>query len=261
MTGISPDIQRLASTVPSRPAGDLDDEHLLAKAHGSARWSLTVVGIVRIAPRMLRISLSGPGIETMNWRPAQDLTLRIARIAGRDIRRRYTIAAQSHKQVQLDVYLHGHGIGSAWAEALRPGDTVSAIGPRGKLLLNPNADWHVLIGDETSLPGIHAMLAATDAPAQVVVEVDDPAEWQPLGSRGRAQTRWTWLPRGLSVNEQGVVSLPASGEGQAYVTGEAGRVLAWCSELELLGLDRSAVSGKAYWGTGRVNATHGEPLA
>jgi hypothetical protein len=51
--------------------------------------------------------------------------------------------------VQLDVYLHGEGIGTAWARALPPGDTVSAIGPRGKLLLNLDADWHVLIGDET----------------------------------------------------------------------------------------------------------------
>ena len=64
----------------------------------------------------------------------------------------------------------------------RPGDTVSAIGPRGKLLLKQDADWHALIGDETSLPGIHAMLAATDRPAHVAVEVDDPAEWRSLGS-------------------------------------------------------------------------------
>jgi hypothetical protein len=41
--------------------------------------------------------------------------------------------------VQLDVFLHGHGVGTAWVRALRPGDTVSAIGPRGRLLLNPDA--------------------------------------------------------------------------------------------------------------------------
>ena len=64
----------------------------------------------------------------MSWQPAQDLTLMVARVAGRDIRRRYTIAAQAHDAVQLDVFLHGHGIGTAWARALRPGDTVSAIG-------------------------------------------------------------------------------------------------------------------------------------
>ena len=142
-----PELRMLADTVPSRPAGDLDDEALLAKSHGSTRFSLTTVEVCLTAPRMLRITLSGAGIETM----------------------------------------HGHGIGAAWAEALRPGDTVRAIGPRGKLLLNPAANWHVLIGHETSLPGIHAMLAATDAPAQVLVEVDDPADWQGYGPRGRSR--------------------------------------------------------------------------
>jgi NADPH-dependent ferric siderophore reductase len=201
----------LAGTVPSRPAGDLDDEALLVKAQGSKRFDLTVVEMLLTAPRMLRITLSGAGIETMSWQPAQDLTLMVARVAGRDIRRRYTIAAQAHDAVQLDVFLHGHGIG-------------------------------------------------TDAPAQVLVEVDDPAEWQAYGQRGRAQTRWTWLPRGRSLTGDPVVSLPRDGDGHAYVSGDVGRVSAWCDKLERLGLDPSAISHKAYWGTGRVNATHGEPL-
>jgi NADPH-dependent ferric siderophore reductase len=78
-----------------------------------------------------------------------------------------------------------------WAQTCYPGDTVSGIGPRGKLLLNPDADWMVLIGDETSLPGIQAMLATTDQAVQVVVEIDDHAEWQQLGAGMRPDTQWT----------------------------------------------------------------------
>jgi NADPH-dependent ferric siderophore reductase len=37
-------------------------------------------------------------------------------------------------------------------------------------------------------------------------------------------------------------------------------VSAWREQLELAGFDPSAISHKAYWGTGRANATHGEPL-
>jgi NADPH-dependent ferric siderophore reductase len=121
--------------------------------------------------------MSATGLESMKWQPAQDLTLLITRALGRDIRRRHTIAGQDHDKTCLDVYLHGQGIGTPCARALQPGDTVSGIGPHGKFLLNPNADWMVLIGDETSLSGIHAMLAATDPAAQVIVEVDDHAEW------------------------------------------------------------------------------------
>jgi NADPH-dependent ferric siderophore reductase len=250
----------LAATVPSRPAGDLDDEQLLTKAYGSKRWNLTVVAVDLITPRMLRVTMSAAGLEAMEWLPAQDLTVVMTRAAGRDIRRRYTIAAQAADWVQLDIYLHGEGIGTAWARALQPGDAVSAIGPRGKLLLNPGADWHVLIGDETSLPGIHAMLAATDRPAHVVVEVDDHAEWQPLGPGTRPATRWAWVARDPSEHAGEVLALPASGIGHAYVTGEAGRVHSWRDQLVRLGFDESAISHKAYWGVGRANATHGEPL-
>ena len=251
----------LAATVPSRPAGDLDDDQLLAKAHGSTHWDLTVAAVDHLTPRMLRVTLSATGLEAMEWQPAQDLTVLTLRAAGRDIRRRYTIAAQAGDRVQLDVYLHGEGIGTAWARALRPGDTVCGIGPRGKLLLIEDADWHVMIGDETSLPGIRALLAATDRAAQVFVEVDDPEEWSHLQVDERPATRWSWLDRRSRRDAADLVSLPSVGVGHAYVSGEAGLVRDWRHELELSGLDPSAISHKAYWGIGGANATHGEPLA
>ena len=96
------------------------------------------------------------------------------------------------------------------------------------------------------------MLYATDAPARFSSKWDDPAEWQAYGQRGRAQTRWTWLPRDRSLTGDPVVSLPRDGDGHAYVSGDVGRVSAWCDKLERLGLDPSAISHKAYWGTGRV---------
>jgi len=253
-------LQRLAGTVPSRPAGDLDDHQMLAKAKGSTHWNLTVVHVGHIGPRMLRLSMSGRSIEAMQWQPGQDLTVLITHAVGRDIRRRYTIAGHELDRLHLDVYLHGDGIGTAWARTRRPGDSVSAIGPRGKLILKPEADWHVMIGDETSLPGIRMMLAATDRPAQVVVEVTDPREWRGFGLGARPATRWTWLTRGSPPNRGAVLTLPTLGVGHAYISGEARKVLAWREQLELLGLDPSAISHKAYWGCGQANATHGEPL-
>jgi NADPH-dependent ferric siderophore reductase len=249
----------LARAVPSRPAGDLDDAQMLAKAPDGARWNLTVVDIERIAQEMLRVTMSAPGLDSLKWIPAQDFTLLIARVDGRDIRRRYTIAGQQDDTVLCDVYLHGQGIGTSWAGALRKGDAVSGIGPRGKFLLESDAEWLVLIGDETSLPGIRAMLAATDQPARVVVEVDTAEAWSHLGAEARADTEWAWLPRS-SAPDDGVLALPSSGDGHAYVSGQAERVRHWRSRLESMGLDPSAISHKAYWGAGRANATHGEPL-
>jgi NADPH-dependent ferric siderophore reductase len=258
--GLPDGLNDMACTVPSRPAGDLNDEQMLAKARGSSRWDLTVVETGRIAERMLRLTLSAHGLEKIEWQPAQDFTLLVTRDAGRDIRRRYSIASQDHNTIRFDVYLHGQGIGSSWAQALRPGDTVSGIGPRGKFVLNSTADWMVLIGDETSLPGIHAMLAATDRAAHVVVEIDDLPQWQHLGAGARAATEWTWLPRGFYCDDRAVVALPDSGTVHGYVSGEADRVRYWRTHLESLGVDPLAITHKAYWGAGRANATHGEPL-
>src|SRR6478672_893693 len=126
---------RLADTVPSRPAGDLDDARLLAKSHNSAHWDLTVATVDRIAPRMIRLTLSATGLAHMEYQPGQDFTVLLTHAAGRDIRRRCTIAGRAHDSVQLDIYVHGEGIGSAWAQALRPGDAVSAISPRGSFKL------------------------------------------------------------------------------------------------------------------------------
>jgi hypothetical protein len=167
-------VQRLIATVPSRPAGDLDDAALLAKARETSLWNLTVTSRQWLAPRMLRLTVSAPGIDTITYLPGQDFTMCVMRNGGRDIRRRYTIAGRDADAVHLDVSIHGDGVGTAWALARQRGDVVSAIGPRGKFVLDPTADWLILVGDETSLPGILAMLAATDAPAQVAAEVDDP---------------------------------------------------------------------------------------
>jgi NADPH-dependent ferric siderophore reductase len=259
-TALPTDIERLVETVPSRPAGDLDDDQLLAKSGKSTRWELTVSWIGWIAPRMLRLTVSAPGLAALDYRPGHDFTVLVARADGRAIRRRYTIAGRTHDAVHLDVYVHGNGIGTAWAQARHPGDSVSAIGPRGSFMLGPPADWHVFIGDETSIPGINAMLAATERPAQVVVEVDDLREWQSMCPAGPPATEWIWLVRGSFQTETGLLALPAVGNGHAYISGEAGRVRAWCGELQCLGMDSSAITHKAYWGTGRANATHGEPL-
>jgi NADPH-dependent ferric siderophore reductase len=256
---VADSLDDLASAVPSRPAGDLDDAQMLAKAPDGARWDFTVASVDRIAQDMLRVTMSAPGIETLKWVPAQDFTLLVTRSAGRDIRRRYTIAGQHGGTVWFDVYLHGQGVGTSWAMALRTGDTVSGIGPRGKFLLERDAEWILLLGDETSLPGILAMLAASDRPARVVVEVDNADAWSHVGAGQRADTEWTWLSRTPSRGDHGP-TLPASGGGHAYVSGQAERVRYWRTHLESLGLDPSAITHKAYWGAGRANATHGEPL-
>ena len=63
----------------------------------------------------------------------------------------------------MDVSLHGAGPGTVVEGAATAGDRIDAIGPRGKITLRPNADWHLFVVDETGLPGALAMVEALPA--------------------------------------------------------------------------------------------------
>lgn len=113
--------------------------------------------------------------------------------------RAYTVRAfDAHAgELTVDVVYHGdEGLAGPWAATLRPGDPVHFTGPGGAYAPSPDADWHLLVGDESALPAIAVALERlpAGAPATVLVEISGPAEEQPLPSPG--QVRLTWLHRG-----------------------------------------------------------------
>ncbi len=113
--------------------------------------------------------------------------------------RAYTVRAfdADAGELTVDVVYHGdEGLAGPWAATLRPGDPVHFTGPGGAYAPSPDADWHLLVGDESALPAIAVALERlpAGAPATVLVEISGPAEEQPLPSPG--QVRLTWLHRG-----------------------------------------------------------------
>jgi NADPH-dependent ferric siderophore reductase len=108
--------------------------------------------------------------------------------------RNYTVRAHRPDlaEVDVDFVVHGdEGAASAWALRAQPGDQLAVWGPR--MAYEPPADcWQLLIGDETGLPAIGAILAALPAGARALalVEVADAAEQQALPSAGAVEVRW-----------------------------------------------------------------------
>jgi NADPH-dependent ferric siderophore reductase len=130
-------------------------------------------------------------------------------------------------ELTIDFVHHGdEGLAGPWAAAARPGDRVQLMGPGGGYAPNPDAEWHLLVGDESALPAISAALPRLPAgvPALVVVEVADRAEEQDLDVPAGAELVWVHrgpqAPGAALVAAVTAATLP-SGQGHVFVHGEA----------------------------------------
>src|SRR5918999_4970166 len=73
--------------------------------------------------------------------------------------RTYTVRAldRAAGELTIDFVVHGdRGLAGPWAAAAREGDLLRLLGPGGAYLPDPDADWHLLVGDESALPAIAA---------------------------------------------------------------------------------------------------------
>ena len=243
-------------------------DELVTMIQGVRRWTLEVVESRKITPRMRRIRLESSEFRVFDYRPGQDVMLWVPADGGRMVYRRYTIrhCDRAIGSLDLDVFAHGReGPGDRWAQAVRPGDVVDVVGPRGKISL-VDAPWHLFAGDETYIPATFAMLEALPAgtPAWAFLEVAGPEEEQRLSVS--ADVRLIWIHRGDTPpgDPAGLVSAVASAAlptspGHAYVGAELQVARALSRALEARGFDSSRISSKAYWGRGRANASIGEP--
>ena len=237
----------------------------------AALWPLTVSTVSPITDDYRRLTFDGPGLGQLSFRPGQDLMLRIPGPDGGLTNRRYTIRAADREAatITIDMVVHGDGPGAQWAATAAPGDSLEAIGPRGKVVLDDTADWHLFIGDETALPGMSIMAEslAADVPAVMVIELPEHVDGHDPEVPADQALVIRWVERGeaepggadrlVAAAEQ--VPFP-SGRAHAYVAGEMKVVRAVTGALAARGLDRSAIDAKAYWRRGGANAPHGEPL-
>lgn len=189
-------------------------------------------------PAMPRASSGGPV-----WPPGE----------ARPIIRTYTVRRHDAQAGELDVdfVLHGaHGPAAAWAAEAKPGDWVGVSEPGGRYV--PDADEHLVIGDESALPAIATVLEAlpSTASARVFVEVADAAEEQPLSSA--AATEVNWLHRGSRAPGAALVEAVRSAPTldparcQAWVSAEAAAV----KEIRAFLIDECSMTRRQVYATG-----------
>lgn len=225
---------------------------------------------------MARITVGGPQIEDFAgagtdenvmlylYEPGAELpeplTLESARVAMSRVRpymRTYTIRRHdpAANEIDFDFVLHGdHGPASKWASNAKPGDEVIFVGPSPAYQPNPDADWHLLIGDETALPAIGAIMQALPtAEIKAFVEIEDAAEEQDLDV--------VWVHRnGVPAGspEPLVKALEAAefpqGRPAVWAAGERQVMQAVREVLVGRGVDRASVRPASYWRLGHAGS-------
>jgi len=235
---------------------------------GPVAWALTVAATNDVTPRMRRIELGSPALAAFHYLPGQDVALAFSKDDGTTVRRRYTIRRfdRNRAALTIDVVLHGDGPGMRWAQAARSGVSIDAIGPRGKITLVNEADWHLFAGDATAVPGALAMMETLPqgVPAHAFLLVDGPEERQPFtGEASHRTIAWRYETSQMTESSGLVAAVTAAdlpgGQGHAYVAGEVALVSALKAALLDRGWSPDRISAKAYWNRGRANAGHGEP--
>jgi len=213
---------------------------------------------------MRRLTFSADGLSRFAYEVGQDIMFTVP-ADRRTVRRRYTIRRLDTEAgtVAVDAVLHGHGPAARWFSAAAPGDTIVGVGPRGKITLRPDVEWHLFVGDDAAVPVTLAWLEAVagDAMTLAVLEVEGPEHEQ------AARRPVTWLHRGTVAPGDGALllqhleTLPLpDGPGAVYLNGERSVVRAAKDVLVRRGVDPGAVSLKAYWVRDESNGDHGEPM-
>ncbi|MBO0903133.1 siderophore-interacting protein [Jiella sonneratiae] len=201
------------------------------------------VGRRKLSPNFLRVTLAAPGVSDflaggMHFRlaiPPRDrapVWPQLGR-AGRTVWPKgedalhcpaYTTAEVDVGAGHLffDVYLHEGGLATTWALQAEEGAVVGLAGPGGGTL--PPGDFILLAGDETALPAIRRILAASPPVRRghVLVELADPRDRMELQLPDAMSIEWLQRGETPDIFERArAVTLPKPGESRfVWIAGE-----------------------------------------
>jgi NADPH-dependent ferric siderophore reductase len=244
-----------------------------------------VIGINQLSPNVRRATLVGADLCGLPFGGADQRIKLLLPLAGQDrpqieglstiwdvlalpeavrpIIRTYTI--RHHRpgacEVDIDFAQHGDfGPATRWAMTAQPGDEVALFGPVADHAPPEDTRWQLLVGDETALPAIGAIIESLRhyERARVLIEIDDPRDEQVFDTAGTVEI--TWLHRlgaaahqsSRLLNAVSSVALPAVPSyfwiaGEAWVATSIRRYL-----VNERGVDRDDIVFSGYWRYGQA---------
>jgi len=211
-----------------------------------------------LGPRMRRIRLGGPPLRGLDWNAGQQVRVQVGGLAVpldwlTGLRRTYSIWDYDGFALELCVFDHGVGPGSAWARTAAPGDEVLISKPQGDFTLRDSA-FHLFVGEETASVAFGPMIRKLPAAARAyaVIEVAEPEDQLPLDGD------IVWRHRGEAPAHDSTTLRKAVAEldfpiGTAYLAGEARTIQAVRKHLvEERNWPRRSVLTKPFWTPGKT---------
>jgi NADPH-dependent ferric siderophore reductase len=227
---------------------------------GSFLLDLEVIGVDEIAEHVRLIKVASSDLVGFEYAPGQDVLFEFPD-GDRTLRRRYTIRRLDSLEGTADFEFemhNGSGPATRWVATAQVGQRLEAIGPRGAVKVRLEATTHLFVVDDAAMPAVFAMLDALPANMSVIalLVTSHGAKSRPTGV-GRPGTSLVWLDYEEIVDE--LNDLYLSADTAVYLFGERQLVRLVEEILVEGGIDRDAVTSKAYWRRDQPNASHGEP--
>jgi NADPH-dependent ferric siderophore reductase len=234
--------------------------------------TLTVLRTQTVSRHMVRVVLGGPGFDTFAPRAETDSYVKLELPSGDEtVVRTYTVRRVDPRarEIWIDFVVHGdEGVAGPWARTVTPGTTVAVRGPGGGYRPDPEADFHLLAGDETAIPAISAALETLPSDSAGAVFLEVGGDDDEVGISAPAGVEITWLHRGVSSTQAvpgridgdaplvvAVREMPwPDGDVQVFVHGEAETVMKhlrpYLRRERGVPAARASISG--YWRRGRT---------
>jgi NADPH-dependent ferric siderophore reductase len=181
---------------------------------------------------------------------------------GRPLMRTYTprFVDRPGQRLTVDFLLHGDGgPASKWAAGAQVGDHVVVTGGRGSYRIDPDADWTLLVADETALPAVGTILEDAPPGARVTLVAEVAGQAEQLKFDTQANLTAVWCHRDGSAAGMAAaqavrdLALPG-GRGACWVGLEAAAMrVVRRYLLGERGLDREQLYTRAYWKLGESN--------
>lgn len=240
----------------------------------------TVVRREQMTPSLVRLVLGGPGMKGWgnDWDHVTDAYFvlwfpppgapyaapfsveQVEEEHPRELwpsHRHYSVRAwnPAAEELTIDFVVHGDaGTAGPWARDAQVGDQVVVSQSHCSYRPDPDADWHLMVGDESALPAIAASLEALpeDAIAIAILVCDGPEHELSLSTPASLEALWLHregdrTDAHLLVDAVRALSFP-EGRMHGFVHGEAGEVRE--VRRHLLGareVPRADLSVSGYW--------------